>query len=52
MVFPFCQRQCLVAELLRNSCLHEKYQLDSWLIPQQLTEGVDKQIEGEQAELN
>lgn len=39
-------------ETVKNSYLHEKHQLDSWFSPQQLTEGVDKQVKGEQAELN
>lgn len=37
---------------MSNSYLHEKYELHGWLSPQQLAEGVDKQVEGEQAELN
>ena len=37
---------------VRNTFLHEKHQLDSRFGPEQLAEGVDKQVEGQQAELN
>lgn len=47
-------QKCFLLLSCSNSdeLLHEKYQLDSWFSPQQLTEGVDKQVKGEQAELN
>ena len=37
---------------MRKFDLHEKHQLDSWFISQQLAEGVDEKVKGEQAELN
>lgn len=50
--FPLEPEIRLSVVTVSNSCLHKEYQLDSRFGPQQLTEGVDKQVEGEQAELN
>lgn len=38
--------------MMRGPYLHEKNQLDGRLVPQQFTKRVNKQVEGQQAELN